>query len=528
MQPPEDMSKEQLINDLVNLRHRIDELEKIKDETQNHCDELIQTKAMFEGLFEFAPDAILVISSKGDIIQVNQQAEMLFGYTRKELVGADHDIVVPDRFRGKHLVDRTEYMSAPHVRHMGTGLELYGRRKDGSEFPVDIALGPLQARDEVVTLAVVRDFTERKQALDKIASLAAFVEFSTDAIIGQTLEGIIVSWNPGAEITYGYTAKEVIGRSISLLSPPGHPEDMITIFEQVRRGEALKHYESVHRRKDGTLIHFSSSVSPFKDSVGNIVGVVTIARDVTEQKRVEEALKEQRQQLEDANRELESFSYSISHDLKAPLRAIDGFSRMFMKKYGNTLDEEAARMINVIYSNAKKMGTLIDDLLSFSKVLSNSMTISEIDMNKLAGEVCNEIRVANEEREFEIRIAKLEPGYGDEALIRQVLFNLISNAIKFTKDRKPGIISISSYCNADKIIFCLQDNGAGFDMAYYDKLFGVFQRLHRQEEYEGTGVGLAIVQRIVKRHGGDVWAEGKVNEGATFHFSLPNPDKRDK
>lgn len=241
----------------------------------------------------------------------------------------------------------------------------------------------------------------------------------------------------------------------------------------------------------------------------------------------EDALSKQRDsldklvnELEAANKELESFSYSVSHDLRAPLRGIDGYSRMFVKKYGSTLDEDAARMINVIRSNTEKMGLLIDDLLSFSRVLKNEMSISTIDMEALAGEVWKDIQAVTPGREFEVRIAKLLPGLGDRNLIRQVLFNIFSNAVKFTMKRKPAIIELNSHCESDKIVYCLKDNGVGFDMAYYDKLFGVFQRLH-SGEYEGTGVGLAIVQRIINRHGGRVWAESEPDKGATFHFTLP-------
>ena len=241
----------------------------------------------------------------------------------------------------------------------------------------------------------------------------------------------------------------------------------------------------------------------------------------------EDALRTQRdyldklvKELEAANKELESFSYSVSHDLRAPLRAIDGYSRMFVKKYGSTLDEDAARMINVIRSNTEKMGLLIDDLLSFSKVLKIEMSTSTIDMEALAGEVWEDIQAVHPDREFEVRIAKLLPGAGDKHLIRQALFNIFSNAVKFTRKRKPAIIELNSHCESDKIVYCLKDNGVGFDMAYYHKLFVVFQRLHSQE-YEGTGVGLAIVQRIINRHGGRVWAEGELDKGATFYFTLP-------
>jgi two-component system sensor kinase len=246
-------------------------------------------------------------------------------------------------------------------------------------------------------------------------------------------------------------------------------------------------------------------------------------------RETEEELRKQRShldklvtELEAANQELESFSYSISHDLKAPLRAIDGYSRMFVKKYASALDEDAARLINVIRSNTEKMGLLIDDLLSFSKVLRNEMRASAIDMETLADEVWKDVQAINQEREFEVRIAKLLPGSGDRRLIRQALVNLFSNAAKFTNNRKPAIIELTSHCESDKIVYCLKDNGIGFDMKYHDKLFGVFQRLHGQE-YEGTGVGLAIVQRIITRHGCRVWAESEPDKGAKFYFTLPIP-----
>ena len=273
---------------------------------------------------------------------------------------------------------------------------------------------------------------------------------------------------------------------------------------------------------DGSIRSVLGNVIPLMDARGCPVGAIAAFLDVTDHEQAEMALKKKTQQLEDANKELESFSYSVSHDLKAPLRAIDGYSRIFVKKYGSTLDEDATRLINVIRGNTEKMGLLIDDLLSFSKVLRNEMSASAIDMETLAGEVWKEIQAINQGREFEVRIAKLLPGFGDRPLIRQVLVNLFSNAAKFTKDRKPAIIELNSYCESDKIVYCLKDNGIGFDMAYHDKLFGVFQRLHGQE-YEGTGVGLAIVQRIINRHGGRVWAEGDVDREAKFYFSLPTP-----
>jgi light-regulated signal transduction histidine kinase (bacteriophytochrome) len=245
-------------------------------------------------------------------------------------------------------------------------------------------------------------------------------------------------------------------------------------------------------------------------------------------KETEDELRKQRdyldglvKELDAANKELEGFSYSVSHDLRAPLRAIDGYSRKLAVEYGDKLDSEAGRIIGVIRSNTKRMGVLIDDLLSFSRVQKAGLNISEIEMAKVITEVWDEMQAANKDRQLELKITKILPANGDPSLIRQVLVNLLSNAVKYTKNKIPGIIEISSYSNSGNIVYCLKDNGIGFNMKYYDKLFGVFQRLHSSEEYDGTGIGLAIVQRIVKRHGGNVWAEGEVDKGATFYFTLP-------
>jgi len=274
---------------------------------------------------------------------------------------------------------------------------------------------------------------------------------------------------------------------------------------------------------------FLASTSPLCDSSGNLIGSVHVARDITERKLVENQLAKQAielqqrtTQLEELNRELESFSYSVSHDLRAPLRAIDGFSRKLEREYTDKIDEKGAGTINVIRSSAKLMGVLIDNLLSFSRAQKTGMNIAAIDMGKLVKEVIKEIREANKERKLSFKVAKILPGYGDLNLIRQVLFNLFENAVKFTRNKRQSTIEMNSYMEDDKVVYCIKDNGAGFDMEYYNKLFGVFQRLHSHEEYEGTGVGLAIVQRIIQRHGGKVWAEGKVGRGATFYFTLPH------
>ncbi len=222
-----------------------------------------------------------------------------------------------------------------------------------------------------------------------------------------------------------------------------------------------------------------------------------------------------------ANRELESFAYSVSHDLRSPLRAIDSFSRFLADDYGNRLDAEGHRLLGIVRSNTIKMGQLIDDLLAFSRLGRQGIKMAPIDTRRLAEEVFTELQADSPGRAIQFRPGKLLPARGDPSMIRQVFTNLLSNAVKFTRSRETAVIEMDSWMEGQETVYSIKDNGVGFDMQYVSKLFGVFQRLHPAEEFEGTGVGLAIVERIIQRHGGRVWAEGKVKEGATFYFSLP-------
>jgi two-component system sensor histidine kinase/response regulator len=237
--------------------------------------------------------------------------------------------------------------------------------------------------------------------------------------------------------------------------------------------------------------------------------------------RTTEVVRKQAAQLEAANKDLESFSYSVSHDLRAPLRAIDGYSRILRERCGDKLDEESNRVLGKIIENTKRMETLIKDLLAFSQLGRRPISTAEIDMDALAREVIDELRSAPGQRVPQCVLKPLPVGWGDRSLIRQVWFNLLSNAIKFTGTKEVPSIELGGTSEETRNVYYVKDNGAGFDMRYYDKLFGVFQRLHSAREFPGTGVGLAIVQRVVTHHGGRAWAEGKPGEGATFYFALP-------
>jgi PAS domain S-box-containing protein len=307
-----------------------------------------------------------------------------------------------------------------------------------------------------------------------------------------------------------------------------HPDDVAATLKEVEKqvisGEKVLHFENRYRAKDGSWRVLSWRSIPYPGGL-----MYATARDVTEHKRSEEEirrlnsdLRKRAEQLENANKELEAFSYSVSHDLRAPLRHIDGFAGLLAKTDGKVLSEKGLSHMAQISTSAKQMGVLIDDLLSFSRMGRTEMRMGPVDLNVLLREVIQGLPMDTHGRVIEWKIADLPVVNGDRAMIRQVLINLISNAVKYTGPRNPARIEVGCGDKGeDELIFFVRDNGVGFEMEYAHKLFGVFQRLHRSEDFEGTGIGLANVRRIVARHGGRTWAEGKPDEGATFYFSLP-------
>jgi signal transduction histidine kinase len=272
------------------------------------------------------------------------------------------------------------------------------------------------------------------------------------------------------------------------------------------------------------------AVNPGTDEIGTLTTAFNhmlqqIETQSTEIQRfnqqLEQNIRERTMELEAANKELEAFSYSVSHDLRAPLRSIDGYSRVMIEDYGEKLDDEGKRILNVIVKNAVRMGHLIDDLLNFSRIAKQNLIKVKLDMRLLACTVAEELK-SQQKRDIQITVNSMLNVEGDSSMIRQVFTNLLSNAIKYSTKKENPKIEVGSFTQDGNNVYYVKDNGAGFDMSYYDKLFGVFQRLHSGNEFEGTGVGLALVHRIVSKHNGKVWAEGKVDEGATFYFSLPS------
>ncbi len=378
-------------------------LESNRDITQR-----IREGQKFRDLLESAPDAIVIVDKDGCIQLVNAQSEKLFGYSRAELMGQAVEVLMPNRFRASHVRHRELYARSPHGRAMGVGLELFGRRKDGSEFPIEVSLSPLATAGGTLVSSAIRDVTDRRRAEESI------------------------------------------------------------------------------RRLNAELSQKVAEISA-------------------------------------ANAELETFSYSVSHDLRAPLRHIDGFARILQEDYAPELSEDGRHYLDRILGAVNHMGHLVDDLLNLARIGRTGMARQRVNLQEVVRQVLAELPEEEQKREIEWRIEPLPEVDGDPGLLKLVFSNLLANAAKFTRTRQPAVIEVGMDGPSEAPVFFVRDNGVGFDPQYADKLFGVFQRLHRQEDFEGTGIGLATVQRIIRRHGGDIRAEAALDRGATFLFTLQPP-----
>ena len=364
---------------------------------------------------------------------------------------------------------------------------------------------------------------EASHALAESELLAAILSSTDDAIVGKTPDGVITSWNPAAERIYGYRAEEIVGQPMTILCPPDRAGEIKEILDRIGRGERVEHHETVRRRKDGSTVPMSVTVSPICDENGRLIGASSIARDITmqEQVRAADALRRRADDLERSNRSLETFTYSVAHDLRAPLRALGGFSVALAEDCGDDLGEVGRGYTERIQAASEQMAVLIDDLLLLSRVARAEVHLQAVDLGATVAAIAAELQQGSPDRHIRFTIQQPVQARADRALIRTVLQNLVENAWKFTSGRDDATIEFAAVPSGHAGVCCyVRDNGAGFDPAYTDKLFQPFQRLHSASEFPGTGIGLASVRQIVERHGGRVWAEGAVGEGATFHFTL--------
>jgi PAS domain S-box-containing protein len=499
-------------------------------EIQQRDASLRESEARIRAILESAPDAVITIDHQGNILEFNAAAEEMFGYFANDAVGQElAELIMPARFREQHRRGLAHFLQTGEGPILGRRIELTALRADGSEFPVELAITRVGTQTPPMFTGFARDITGRKRAETAAALLANIVSNSEDSIYSKDHNGVVTSWNLGAERMFGYTADEMIGRPVHILSDD--PQEEPRILAAISRGQVLRHHEVQRLRKDGQRIDVGLTITPLRDGDGRIVGYSTIARDITERKRAEQEIRqlnaelehrviERTAQLEASNKDLESFSYSVSHDLRAPLRAIDGFSKALLEEVGEKLDETSRDALDRVRAATKQMALLIDEMLKLSSMGLAPMRREKVDLSRIAIEIANQLRKDEPDRNVSFAIAERLLVRADPHLMRLVLENLIRNAWKFTARHPSGFIEVGSLETDGERAFFVRDDGAGFDMAHANLLFKPFQRLHRKTDFEGTGIGLATVYRVIQRHGGRLWAEGAVERGATFYFTL--------
>jgi PAS domain S-box-containing protein len=480
----------------------------------------------FRRFVEMSPDAVVIADHAGKIVVINTQTEQMFGYAREELLGQSVEIIVPQTLLDRGPANRALFFASPKVQVMGgLGVELRGQRKDGSQFPIEISQSPLQTEAGLLVSSAIRDVTQRYKADEVRFRLAAIVEGSDDAIMSTDLNDIVTSWNRGAQTLYGYTEQEMMGRSLTLLLPPDRPEEDKELLGQLCRGERIRLRDVLRRTKDGRDIVVSMTISPIRDQAGVLIGGSKVVRDITERTEAERALAVAKELAETTSRDYEAFSYSVAHDLRAPLRALDGLSQRLSERCNDVLDEAAQDYLRRISESAQYMAQLIDSLLRLARLSNRELVHEGVDLSALAAQTVARLRAESPDRHVDVDI---QPGltvWGDRGLLNIVLDNLLGNAWKFSRNQPHARIAFGHTDTGGEPAYFVRDNGAGFDMAYAAKLFGVFQRLHNLREFEGTGIGLVTVQRIVGRHGGRIWAQGRPHHGATFSFTLDDQER---
>ncbi len=484
---------------------------------------LLEGKSL-EWLLESATDAMIIIDTEGRIVVANPTIEQLFGYPRQELIGESMEILLPERVRKTHHFHLTDYFVHPHARAMGADMELLGLRQDGSEFPVDVSLSPLKTEQGLLVMATIHDITRRKQAEEALreseSRMRAIFDTAVDGIVTIDERGIIERFNPAAERLFGYTEAEVTGKNVSMLMPaPYHEAHHGYLAHYVQTGEKKIigiGREVVGQRKDGTTFPMDLAVGEMR--LGERRMFTGTVRDISKRKQAEEQQALLMHELESANEELKNFGYVVSHDLKAPLRAIGSLADWISTDYADKFDDEGREHMRLLISRVHRMDSLIDGILQYSRVGRMKEVSVAVELDRLVREV---IDLLAPPENITVTIENSLPTVMVERTrIQQVFQNLLSNAIKYM-DKPEGEIRIACIAEGRQWKFSIADNGPGIDRQHFERIFQLFQTLAPRDRVESTGVGLALVKKIVEMYGGRVWVKSTVGQGSAFLFTLP-------
>lgn len=483
----------------------------------------IEEPGLFESILDAAPDAILLVDELGRMAYANEQAVKMFGHPRDRLVGRFVEMLVPERFRARHPDHRELFFQDPKVRSMGAGLDLFGLRADDTEFPVEISLSPVTTKHGTYVLAAVRDVTDRKAAETRFRDL---LEAAPDAMVIVDRGGRIVVVNRQTERLFGWRRDELLGEEVEVLVPrrfvldhKGHRDTFMDDPKVRPMGAGLDLWGA---RKDGTEFPVEISLGPLRTPQGLLV--LAAVRDATDTKEAQRRLREAAEELEASNEELERFAYIVSHDLQEPLRTITGFIDLIHDRKADGLDDEGKEFLSYVQQGAGRMRELIADLLHYSRVGTSGAQPVPVHTVDVVQEVVEDLRPRIDETGATLHVETLPDVRAERTQLRQVFQNLIGNGLKFrTPDTEPEI-TVSGTADEDggMVRFTVTDNGIGIHPRDHDRVFLVFQRLHERDRYEGTGIGLAVVKKIVERHGGQIGLESEVGKGTTVWFTLPS------
>jgi PAS domain S-box-containing protein len=495
-----------------------------------------ETEAKYRGLLEAAPDAMVVVHQDGEIVLLNLQAEKQFGYRRDELVGQMVKNIIPEGFAERLIADGTRTAAQALAQQIGTGIELYGRRKDGSEFPIEIMLSPLESTEGILVTAAIRDITDKKLAQEETQQQQHLLQL----IIESIADGVVVADCSGKFLLFNSAAKRCLGIGATNTDPDQWSErygtylpDTVTPYPsddlplvRALRGENVDSTEVFIRNAevpDGRLLDITGG--PLRDEGGALRGGVVVFRDITERKKSEEHLVKTVGELKRSNDELQQFAYVASHDLQEPLRMVASYTQLLAKRYKGRLDSDADEFIAYAVDGSTRMQGLIQDLLAYSRAGAAGKVLHEISSEKALNEALTNLRATIGESGAMVTHDVLPAITTDDTQLAQVFQNLVGNAIKYRSAEVPRVHISAKKNGGNEWIFSVRDNGLGIDPQYFERIFILFQRLHGPREFKGTGIGLAICKKMLERLGGRIWVESQPGKGSTFYFSLPESGK---